>query len=249
MEFRIVRPAEAGYHCSAWAVGLTDRIISASTLMQANHQANVDGWTKYLADHYRFTPTRDGLDPNADLILSGDLPTMMDHAARRADARSVDSPSPASSVTGNPRSSCATRPTSRAGCTGCRSAPSGGCEPFRAPKPGQTRTGWTPAWCPPCSWSLRSPSGRGSDRSAAGITMTDCLNNLSFECNAASGCGANLDLYRFTPFARTRRVDAPRRGDGRRPLGNGMATFRRMRLSRFVESADAGLFFDSCRSS
>lgn len=85
MDFRIVRPAEVGYNCYAWAVGLTDRIISASTLMQANYQANVDGWTKYLADHYRFTPTRDGLDPNADLILYGDLPTMIYHAARRAD--------------------------------------------------------------------------------------------------------------------------------------------------------------------
>ncbi len=85
MEFRIVRPAESGYNCYAWAVGLTDRIISADTLMQANYQTNVDGWTRYLADHHRLTPTRDGLDPTADLILYGDLPTMIYHAARRAD--------------------------------------------------------------------------------------------------------------------------------------------------------------------
>ena len=86
MDFRIVRPAERGYNCYAWAVGLTDRIISSSTLMQANYQANVDGWTKYLADNHRFTPTGEGLDPNADLILYGDLPTMIYHAARKADA-------------------------------------------------------------------------------------------------------------------------------------------------------------------
>jgi hypothetical protein len=85
MDFRIVRPAESGYNCYAWAVGLTDRIISADTLMQSNYQATVEGWTKYLSDHHRFIPTKDGLDPGADLILYGDLPTMIYHAARKAD--------------------------------------------------------------------------------------------------------------------------------------------------------------------
>jgi hypothetical protein len=84
--FRMVRAPEVGYNCFAWAVGLTDRMITSDTLMQAGYGPDLDGWTKYLADQHRFTPTGEGLDPSADLILYGHTPTAIWHAARKADA-------------------------------------------------------------------------------------------------------------------------------------------------------------------
>ena len=85
-DFRIVRPPEVGYNCFAWAVGAIDRMLTSDTLMQANYTPDLDGWSKYLADKYRFAPTGDGLDASADLILYGQTPTSIWHAARKADA-------------------------------------------------------------------------------------------------------------------------------------------------------------------
>ncbi|HEY7816349.1 MAG TPA: hypothetical protein VIC62_24095, partial [Nakamurella sp.] len=36
-EFRIVRPAEVGYNCFAWAVRSTDGMLTSDTLMQAKY--------------------------------------------------------------------------------------------------------------------------------------------------------------------------------------------------------------------
>lgn len=84
-DFRMVRDPVGGFNCFAWAVGVTDRMITSDTLMRSGYRADLDGWTKYLADTYKFAVVGDGLDPAADLILYGS-PTTIWHAARRADA-------------------------------------------------------------------------------------------------------------------------------------------------------------------
>ena len=83
-EFRMIRPPENGYNCFSWALGFTDRFITNDTLLQARLTADLDGWTRYLADNHRLTPTKDGLDPAADLILYGNSTTAIGHAARKA---------------------------------------------------------------------------------------------------------------------------------------------------------------------
>jgi hypothetical protein len=84
-EFRILRPSEVGYNCFAWAVGLTTKLITSDTLMQANYTADLTGWTKYLAAEHGFRRSSDGLDGSADLILYGETPATIWHAARKAD--------------------------------------------------------------------------------------------------------------------------------------------------------------------
>ncbi len=83
-DFRMVRDPVGGFNCFAWAVGVTDRMITSDTLMQKGYRADLDGWTKYLADAYTLAPIGDGLDPAADLILYGS-PTAIWHAARKAE--------------------------------------------------------------------------------------------------------------------------------------------------------------------
>jgi hypothetical protein len=84
-DFRIFRPPEVGYNCFAWAVGLTTKSITSDTLMQANYTADLAGWTKYLAAEHGFGRSSDGLDDSAALILYGETPTKIWHAARKAD--------------------------------------------------------------------------------------------------------------------------------------------------------------------
>jgi len=83
--WRVLRPAEDGYNCFAWAVGETSFILTYAMVEPSGSSPTLDGWTTYLATHYGFARSADGLDPGADLILYGDSPTQILHAARRAD--------------------------------------------------------------------------------------------------------------------------------------------------------------------
>jgi hypothetical protein len=85
--FRIVRAAEDGYNCFAWALGSTSQLITNETLEKAGYEPNLAGWTGYVAELHGFGRHADGLDASADLILYGDSPTTMTiwHAARKAD--------------------------------------------------------------------------------------------------------------------------------------------------------------------
>jgi len=85
IEFRILRPPEVGYNCFAWAVGSTTKMITSNTLMQANYTADLTGWTNYLAAEHGFGRSSDGLDESAGLVLYGDSPSTIWHAARKAD--------------------------------------------------------------------------------------------------------------------------------------------------------------------
>lgn len=84
--WRVLRAAEDGYNCYAWAVGSTSTLITDAMVEPSGNSPTLDSWTKYLATNYGFTRSADGLDPSADLILYGDGPTQILHAARRADA-------------------------------------------------------------------------------------------------------------------------------------------------------------------
>lgn len=83
--FRIVVEPTAGYNCFAWAVGETTREITYQMLDEAGYGHNLDGWTKYLAERHGLGRFADGLDATADVILYGESPTQVWHAARRAD--------------------------------------------------------------------------------------------------------------------------------------------------------------------
>jgi hypothetical protein len=85
VDFRILRPPEVGYNCFAWAVGLTTKLITSDTLLQANYTADLVGWTKYLTAEHGFARSSDGLDGSADLILYGESSATIWHAARKAD--------------------------------------------------------------------------------------------------------------------------------------------------------------------
>jgi hypothetical protein len=84
-EFRILRPPEDGYNCFAWAVGSTAGLLTYQMLAQAGFGHDLDGWTGYLAAVHGFGRNADGLDEGADLILYGEGPKTVWHAARRAD--------------------------------------------------------------------------------------------------------------------------------------------------------------------
>lgn len=81
----VLRPADDGYNCFVWAVGSTSFILTYAMVEPSGSSSTLDKWTTYLATHYGFARSADGLDPNPDLILYGDSPTQVLHAARRAD--------------------------------------------------------------------------------------------------------------------------------------------------------------------
>ena len=85
VEFRILRPPEDGYNCFAWALRSTSGLVTYETLRQAGYNHDLDGWTRFLAAAHGFGRSTDGLDPDAALVLYGDSPQSILHAARRAD--------------------------------------------------------------------------------------------------------------------------------------------------------------------
>ncbi len=85
VEFRILRPPEDGYNCFAWALRSTSGLVTYETLRQAGYSHDLDGWTRFLAASHGFGRSTDGLDPEAALVLYGDSPQSILHAARRAD--------------------------------------------------------------------------------------------------------------------------------------------------------------------
>lgn len=74
-----------GYNCFAWAVGSTSGPILYGMLADAGFGPDVTGFTGYLEAMHGFGRHADGLDASADLILYGETPSMVLHAARKAD--------------------------------------------------------------------------------------------------------------------------------------------------------------------
>jgi hypothetical protein len=85
IDFRMVRDPEDGYNCFAWAVGSTSGPITYPMLADAGFGPDVTGFTGYLETTHGFGRHADGLHASADLILYGETPSMVLHAARKAD--------------------------------------------------------------------------------------------------------------------------------------------------------------------
>ena len=85
IDFRMVRDPEDGYNCFAWAVGSTSGPILYRMLADEGFGSDLTGFTDYLGAKHGFGRHADGLDASADLILYGETPSMVLHAARKAD--------------------------------------------------------------------------------------------------------------------------------------------------------------------
>ena len=82
--FRILREPAGYYNCFAWAVGIDSRIIGSRTNEGYNNDS-VENWTDFLRKAHGFGRFADGFDPGADLLLFGETPGWIQHAARKAE--------------------------------------------------------------------------------------------------------------------------------------------------------------------